>query len=488
MANSVGRFYNATLGDSQFQSDGEHTLFTTDSSTTRIIKEVKFNPQDGVNFSGGYLEVNGHKVADLNKDGTSLSGEFIVPPSSTVKLKLPDTYPVAFYKEYEQHVANDSKAYVNVQVRDQDSGTLTHTITQNQTQTSLTGIAQVNNVIDIIDYREHGATTSTNTLYDPYYWMGLITHDSNSQQMAFGFKAHQWGTGNNSFPIISQGPNVSQNYKGFAFDRDINRGMHVETVGNYNERVPNMVDVESNRIKAYGSLRDAQITSKVDFTRWGGVANSTPVTAQGSFSPSMTSSWPRAHCIGDWYFWIPSSSYSQNCYGVSLKTGAYFSFNFNSGWASSGSNDFTVSIDSENDRFVFWRPTGSSNIRRNICDTTITELEAVTTSGANGIQTTYADISFPNGNYNSNSFGACQLSDRMDGGFGYQNNSRQLVMCNIDGQVLYTRSQFQGLANNSPTNDRLWKVTMGKMSASDISAAGLSQPTFNIQMFGYTAN
>ena len=29
MANSVGRIYNATLGDSQLQSDGEHTLFTT---------------------------------------------------------------------------------------------------------------------------------------------------------------------------------------------------------------------------------------------------------------------------------------------------------------------------------------------------------------------------------------------------------------------------------------------------------------------------
>ena len=42
MANSVGRFYSATLGSTQFEPDGEHTLFTTNSTTTRIIKEIKF--------------------------------------------------------------------------------------------------------------------------------------------------------------------------------------------------------------------------------------------------------------------------------------------------------------------------------------------------------------------------------------------------------------------------------------------------------------
>lgn len=492
MANSVGRFYNATLGDSQFQSDGEHTLFTTNSSTTRIIKEIKFDPQVGVDFSGGYLEVNGHKVASLDKSGTNLTGEFIVPPSSTVKLKLPNTYPVAFYKEYEQFIGPDDKGYLNVQVRDQTSGTVTHTITQNQTSSTLNGIANHTNIIDIIDYKAHGeSSTSGSSLFDPYYFMSMIEHDSNSQQRTYLFKTNEWGRYNSGgFPIIYQGPFLQQNYKGYAFDRDIDRGMNVENNGTINERLPNMLDVESNIIYAYGSCHVSFTGSnvKAQFNRWGGVANATPVTAQGQFSPSMTSSWPRAHCIGDWYFWIPSSSYSQNCYGVSLKTGAYFQFNFNSGWTTSGSVDFTVSIDSENDKFVFWRPTSSGQIRRNICNTTITELEAVTASGQQTIQTSYTDHNFPNGNHNQNSFGACQLSDRMDGGFGYMNSNYQLVQCDIDGNELYTRSQFVGISTQTQSQNRLWKITMGKMTASEISAAGISQPTFNIQMFGYTAN
>jgi hypothetical protein len=61
-------------------------------------------------------------------------------------------------------------------------------------------------------------------------------------------------------------------------------------------------------------------------------------------------------------------------------------------------------------------------------------------------------------------------------------------MCDFDGNALYDHTQFSGVDTLAANTSGLWKRTMGKMTASEITAAGISQPTFNIQMFGYTAN
>jgi len=494
MANSVGRIYNATLGDSQFQSDGEHTLFTTNSSTTQIIKEVTFDPQSGVTFDGGFLEVNGHNVASLTSSGASLTGEYIVPPNSTVKLKLPNTYPVAFYKEYEQFMGSNTtqRLYVNVKVRDQSTGTVTHTISENKNYHD-NGIpsSHYSNIIDVVDARSYAAT-GINSQHNPHYLMSYIYHDSNSVQGQYTIPAKDWNYGGGSTEVQQYGAIPSGNYRGFAYDRDISRSMFevINFTGVSMGYVPNMLDQTGAYLYTYGSLsysnsiRNTQTT----FNKWNGVASSTPATNQGSFSPSMTSSWPRAHCIGDWYFYIPSSSYSSQIYGISLKTGQFFSFNLSVNWSSSGNYDFTVSIDKDNDKFVFWRPDGSTTMRRAITPGTITEYESITSGGTSSVNCTSTNVSIPNGSINTGTFAACQLSDRMDGGFGYQNNSNVLVMCDIDGNELYSHSQFVGVDTVTPTSNYLWKRTMGKMSASEISAAGISQPTFGIQMFGYTAS
>ena len=487
MANSVGRIYNATLGSAQFESDGEHTLFTTNSSTTRIIKEITFDPQSGVKFDGGYLEVNGHNVAKLDSTGAALTGEYIVPPNSTVKLKLPDTYPVAFYKEYEQFSANNTNPrwYVNTQLRDQTTGSLTSTFTQNKSLINLSSSEQYN-CIDIVDARNFATRSGqAGSTVDPFYFISAITHDSNSQQKIWSFRALDFAEGRSSSPVSVYGERHSNSYKGFAFDRNIDRGQHVNQRG---QRVLNTYDNSGSDIGVRGSLNFNESTLQ-QFTRWNGVANSSPATSQGSFSPQVTSSWPRAHCIGDWYFTIPHSSYNTTVYGVSLKTGQWFQFNVVHGWQNSGNYDFTVSIDKDNDQFVIWRPQNNSTMCRSIVTTTITDLEQITTGGTQNISTDSATgFSIPSGTINTGSFATCQLSDRADGGFGYQNNSRVLVMCDKDGSELYNHSTFYGTDTLSPNVNGLWKRTMGKMSSSEISSAGISQPTFNIQVFGYTAN
>lgn len=491
MANSVGRIYNATLGDSQLQSDGEHTLFTTNSSTTQILKEIKFDLGAGVNLKGAYLEVNGHNVASISDSGNTLVGEIIVPPNSTVKIKAPNTYPVAFYKEYEQTISSARHLYVNTLVRDQTTGAVAHALTQNK---SMFATSNANAVcyIDIVDARGFAARIPGpgSSLYQPFYWMNAIYHDGNSVQKINRHHAQDYAEGHSGTQGVISQTGHSANYRGFAFDRDISRSVQTANLSASNggpAALLNVIDITGNRFQVRGSPRWNE-TNLVDFDKWGGVANSSPATSHGQFSPQPTSSYPRAHSIGDWYFWIPQNGYGERVYGVSLKTGQMFHFNSMSGWSSSGNRDFTVSIDTDNDKFVFWRPASSTTIYRSTSNDTISDLEAVTSGGVPNAPITNATVTFNGGNYCDYSFSACQLSDRMDGGFGYKNQSNEHVACDYDGSVIYTHSTFQGIDNFTPHNDYLWKRTMGKMSASEISSAGISQPTFDISVFGYTAS
>ena len=112
----------------------------------------------------------------------------------------------------------------------------------------------------------------------------------------------------------------------------------------------------------------------------------------------------------------------------------------------------------------------------------------MTSGGTVNVQCVNASIAYPGGSPAQNTMGACQLSDRMDGGFGYRTGQGALVSCDYDGNELYSHSTFYGVDNITPYANGLWKRTMGQMSASEISSAGISQPTFDISIFGYTAS
>jgi len=165
-----------------------------------------------------------------------------------------------------------------------------------------------------------------------------------------------------------------------------------------------------------------------------------------------------------------------------------FNFNGMGAWNSSGNTDFTVSIDTANDKLVFWRPTTSNYIVRSTSNDTITDLESTTPGSVAAAACSNQNVPWANGNYNTNSFASSQLSDRLDGGFCYRNTSGALVCCDYDGNALYTNSTFAGIDNITPYQSGIWKRTMGVMSAAEISSAGISQPTFEISVFGYTAS
>tara|TARA_B100001094_G_C18130141_1_gene771751 strand:- start:259 stop:1557 length:1299 start_codon:yes stop_codon:yes gene_type:complete len=92
MADTLAEIYRNTLVSSDFNSSGEATIVTTDSSTSHVIKGVQAVEGDADILVGAKLEVNAFPVVSLS--GNS-SGTEIVAPSSTVKVKATG-FPLAY--------------------------------------------------------------------------------------------------------------------------------------------------------------------------------------------------------------------------------------------------------------------------------------------------------------------------------------------------------------------------------------------------------
>jgi hypothetical protein len=84
MADTLAEIYRNTLVSSDFNSSGEATIVTTDSSTSHVIKRIQAVEGDADILAAAKLEVNTFPVVSLT--GNS-SGTEIVAPSSTVKVK-----------------------------------------------------------------------------------------------------------------------------------------------------------------------------------------------------------------------------------------------------------------------------------------------------------------------------------------------------------------------------------------------------------------
>ena len=92
MADTLAEIYRDTLVESDFNSSGEATIVTTDSSTSHVIKSVQVVEGNSNVPVAGNIDVNGFNVGALT--GNS-SGTEIIAPSSTVKVKT-DKFPLAY--------------------------------------------------------------------------------------------------------------------------------------------------------------------------------------------------------------------------------------------------------------------------------------------------------------------------------------------------------------------------------------------------------
>ena len=103
MADTLAEIYNDTLVESDFNSSGEATIITTDSSTAHVIKNVQIVEGDSNIKVNGTLDVNGFDIVGLTANS---SGSEIVAPSSTVKVKSTG-FPLS-YEDDEFNVRNSS--------------------------------------------------------------------------------------------------------------------------------------------------------------------------------------------------------------------------------------------------------------------------------------------------------------------------------------------------------------------------------------------
>ena len=130
MADTLAEIYRNTLTSSSFDSNGEATIVTTNSSTSHVIKNIQVEDTDATIKVNGTLQVNGFDVVALT--GSS-SGSEIIAPSSTVKVKS-SAIPLN-YVDYEFPLQNSGTNYQ------------THTIATVNGLTTNTNIASTTNAL-----------------------------------------------------------------------------------------------------------------------------------------------------------------------------------------------------------------------------------------------------------------------------------------------------------------------------------------------------
>ena len=84
MADTLAEIYRNTLTSSSFDSNGEATIVTTNSSTSHVIKNVQAEDTDANIKINATLKINDFDIVALT--GNS-SGSEVIAPSSTVKVK-----------------------------------------------------------------------------------------------------------------------------------------------------------------------------------------------------------------------------------------------------------------------------------------------------------------------------------------------------------------------------------------------------------------
>jgi len=108
MADTLAEIYRNTLTSSSFDSNGEATIVTTNSSTSHVIKNIQVSDTDANTKVNGTLKVNDFDVVALT--GNS-SGSEIIAPSSTVKVKS-SAFPLT-YLDYEFSTRNPGTNYLS---------------------------------------------------------------------------------------------------------------------------------------------------------------------------------------------------------------------------------------------------------------------------------------------------------------------------------------------------------------------------------------
>ena len=107
MADTLAEIYRNTLTSSDFDSNGEATIVTTNSSTSHVIKNIQVSDVETQIPVNGTLKINDFDIIGLTANS---SGSEIIAPSSTVKVKS-SAFPLQYEDLEFQSQANYSNYF-----------------------------------------------------------------------------------------------------------------------------------------------------------------------------------------------------------------------------------------------------------------------------------------------------------------------------------------------------------------------------------------
>jgi hypothetical protein len=449
-------FHSTSIGGTQLD-DGEHTILTTDSSTSFVIKDMHVNGTS--TLANTHLELNGFNVSSITANAT---GSLIIPPSSTLKIKTTD-YPFSFVEQKDMMgLSNTSsimmKTYLN------PDGTQASGISKQFYYT----MSSTSNDSEIIDM-EHGKSSHDNKVYVFY-----SQHDMNSSQVLAATESTGYNHSNTNHQVSSG------SYDPFGFG--------------YNSTYGKIAVQFNNGTLRYWPLDSSYTTPS---------ANLSPVSpsnfgsgnrANGSYNYTR-SSYP--YMVGGhnfiWYW--RGSSYMNEMWAINLENGQDFFLNLQadatphySFSVGDDSNHMVVSYRPSDDRFIVWWATGTSTIRYAVINQTATQMRAVNQSSYSTINKLQSgQFSTPSNDMKSTYRNSNVLGFDFNGNLLYHNTANGVTAVGTDGAeiasgALPATRDFGG--TNYTDDNRINTRRFKRLTPSEMTANNLTSPSFGIQLLG----
>lgn len=472
MAESFSKIYEATIGNTEFAPDNEHTLFTTNSTTTHVIKDIYVtNEDDTYGLSDGTFELNGVTVGTFDGSRASFSGHLIVPPNSTFKMKT-TAYPMPVARTSGYWVDAGGRLYWSHHYENLKTGAYV-------SPSSLPSVGWLqeddrwSNLTSITEYQN---VTEANWGYHNSYGriLSYVTHDTNSSQSFRIVYAN--GSGSSSTSYIH---NSSYNYLGFGlhskFDkRSTALDEALWRIG-YSDNTIFKHDIDANPA--------TPTITQPTWPNW-------PTTNNNS--PGTSSSYPRGHLFHQHLWWQPSSGYNNELYSKDILSGQFYRWQLgHSVTMSSSLLDFVVSIDWDNDKMYIYKQydantvfqyafTGLWSNYNNVSWTYNTRLDVPSSA------LPYKQINLKTPLMTNGNMGGVQMGHRIDGGFTIFNNQYKLDHYDDTGRHLFTQETPKPISSNG-TPRWAWVSRQHKTTASDLSSANISAPSTKVTVVGITS-
>lgn len=421
-------FMNASLGSTEL-TDGEHTLVTTDANTSYVIKDMTLS-NASILASDSHLELNGFNVSSATANAT---GSLIIPPSSTLKLKTGSTYPIAYVEDEVMGMVS-GKVYYEKVVRQAtettEQGTKTLEIATTNTFTTTPSNAMK------INYNVPDSGPG-------YFYMEA--HDNNSAQGVYRMTA----TG-------TQQESIYQNYASNGTGRMING----DFIGYTNS--------SSNFYKV-----DLDASPQAGFTA---------THFQSGVNPYPTSSYPRHFFAADHVWFRPSSGYNGQIYAISMNTGNVRYYSGMGNVTTSNNSFMCVSTDAVNDKIYIWRAHGSEFRLTEVTESLSSFLSNQSQTGNKASTTTV--VTAPQAINISNPVRA-RLSPVPGGGIMYRGTDNNFYTIDVNGNETADSFAHSSVTIGGATRSvDYYDKSTRTLSAAEITAAGITIPTFGIQLIG----